>query len=62
MKVQQNSRRVNFQRGQFVGACLAGASVTKTAPLLSASRAAVSKVMTSYTNHGKMPSAQLNSG
>jgi len=35
-----------FQRGQIVGACLAGASVTKTYTTLGVSRAAVSKVMT----------------
>jgi len=33
----------DFQRGQFVGAHLAGASVTKMATLLGVSRAAVSK-------------------
>ena len=33
----------DFQRGQIVGACLAGASVTKM------HRAAVSKVMMTYT-------------
>jgi predicted transcriptional regulator len=32
---------------------LAGASVIKTATLLGVSRAAVSKVMSTYTNHGK---------
>jgi predicted transcriptional regulator len=42
-----------FQRGQIVGVRLAGASVTKTATLLSVSRAALSKVMKAYTNHGK---------
>jgi len=41
----------DFQRGQIVGACLAGASVTKTAILLGVSRAAVSKVMMTYTDH-----------
>jgi len=41
----------DFQRGQIVGACLAGASVTKMATLLGVSRAAVSKVMMTYTDH-----------
>jgi len=52
----------DFQRGQIVGAHLAGASVTKTGTLLGVSRAAVSKVMTAYTNRGKMPTAMRNSG
>ena len=51
----------DFQRGQIVGARLAGASVTKTAALLGVSRAAVSKVMMTYTNHGRT-SAKRNSG
>jgi len=52
----------NFQRGQLVGACLAGASVTKTATLLGVSRAAVSKVMMAYTNYGMTSSAKRTSG
>jgi hypothetical protein len=35
----------DFERGQIIGACLAGASVTKTATLLGLLRATVSKVM-----------------
>jgi predicted transcriptional regulator len=46
----------HFQRGQIVGAHLSGAPVTKTAILLGISRAAVSRVMTAYTIHGKMSS------
>jgi len=42
-----------IQRGQIVGLLLTGAYTTKTAILLGVSRAAVSKVMTTYTNHGK---------
>ena len=40
----------DFQRGQNVGARLAGASITKMATLLGLSRAAVSKVMATYTS------------
>ena len=40
----------DFQRGQNVGARLAGGSVTKMATLLGLSRAAVSKVMATYTH------------
>jgi transposase-like protein len=42
----------DFERGQIVGACLAGASVAKTATLLGISRATVFKVMSAYTNMG----------
>jgi predicted transcriptional regulator len=51
----------DFWRGQSVGACLAGASVTKMATLLGVSTAAVSTVMMAYTNHGKTSSAKRNS-
>jgi transposase len=52
----------DFERGQIIGARLAGASVKKTATLLHVSRATVSKVMSAYTNHGKTTSAKRNSG
>ena len=51
-----------FQRGQIVGARLAAVSVTKTGTLLGVSRAAVSKVMTTYTNRGRMSTTVRNSG
>ena len=41
---------------------LAGASVTKTATLLGVSRAAVYKLMKTYTHHGRTSSAKRNSG
>ena len=52
----------DFQIGQIVGARLAGASVTKMVTLFGVSRAAVSKVMMTYTNHGRTSSAKRNSG
>jgi len=51
----------DFQRGQIVCVRLTGASVTKTATLLGVSRAAVCKVMTKYTHHGRTSSAEGNS-
>jgi hypothetical protein len=53
MKELKNGNLINFQRGQVIGVCLAGASMTKTAALVGVSRATFSKVMLDYTNHGK---------
>jgi hypothetical protein len=52
----------HFKSGQFVGACLAGESVTKTVTLIGVLRGAVSKVMSAYTNYGKTASVKRNSG
>jgi hypothetical protein len=51
-----------FERGQIVATLFAGASVTKTATLLSLLKATVSKVMLVYTDHGKTTNAKRNSG
>jgi transposase len=51
----------NSERGQIVGARLAGASVAKIAKLLGVQRATVPEVMSAYSNHGKT-SAKRNSG
>jgi transposase len=52
----------DFERERIVRARLVGASLTKTATLLSVGRATVSKVISAYTNHGKTTSAKRNSG
>ena len=44
VKVMQNGRLSDFQRGQFVGASVVGACVTKTVTLLGVSRGAVALV------------------
>jgi len=61
-KYRKTGELLDFQRGQTVGARLAGASVTKMATLLGVCRAAVSRIMTVYTNHRKTSSAERNSG
>jgi len=50
----------DFHRGHIVGARLAAASISKLATLLGVSRAAISKVMTTHTNHGKTSSVKGN--
>jgi transposase len=52
----------NFERIQIVGVLSAGVSVAKTVTLQGVSRATVSKVMLTYTSHGKTTSAKRNSG
>jgi transposase len=52
----------DFQRGQMVGAHLAGVSITKPATLLDISRAAVSGVIMTYTTLGKTSSTKKNGG
>jgi hypothetical protein len=52
----------DFERGQIVGVCLAGASVTKTVTLLGVLRATVSEGMLAYTNHETITSTKRNSG
>jgi hypothetical protein len=47
----------DFQKGQVIGARLAGAYVTKTVTVLGVSIAAVPIVMTAYTNFRKTSSA-----
>jgi len=62
MKEMQNGTLLRFSKRTVVGAHLAAASVTKTATLLGVYRVAVSKVMATYTNHGRTSSAKSNSG
>jgi hypothetical protein len=52
----------DFEQGQIIGSCLAGASVTKTVTLLVVLRATASRVMSACMNHGKTSSAKRNSG
>jgi hypothetical protein len=53
VKEQKMGDLSNFDKGQIIGAHLAGASVIKTATLLCVLRVTVCRVMYAYTNHGK---------
>jgi hypothetical protein len=52
----------NFERGQIVGVQTARACNNKCHIITGVSRAAVSKVMSVYTNHGKTSLEKWNSG
>ena len=51
-----------FEKGQIVGARIAGASFTKTAELFGFSRATMLRTTPELKKHGKTPSNQSNSG
>ncbi|XP_036357216.1 uncharacterized protein LOC118762572 [Octopus sinensis] len=53
---------LNFQRGQIVGACIVGASITKTTEMCGVSRSTVSKVITAFEKEEKISSLKQNSG
>jgi len=61
MKVLQNGRLVRFSKRPDFCVHLVRAFAIKMATLVGISRAAVSKVMMAYTNHGETPSAKMNS-
>ncbi|GFV03027.1 transposable element Tcb1 transposase [Trichonephila clavipes] len=50
------------KRGMVIGARLAEASLSRTAKFVGVSRTTVSRVMTAYTNMGKVSSVKHNSG
>jgi hypothetical protein len=62
LKNQKIGDLSDLERGQIIGACLVGKYVTKTATLLGVLRAAASKVLSVYMNHGKTTSTKRNSG
>ena len=50
------------RRGMTIGARLAGTSVYRTAKLVDVLRITMSRIMTAYTNLGKVSSAKHNRG
>ena len=52
----------DFEKGQIVGARMAGASITKTAELLDFSRTTISRTMSEFEKHGKTSNNRSSSG
>ena len=50
-----------FEKDKIVRACMAGASVTRTAELLGFSRATISRTITEFKKQGKTSSNRSNS-
>ena len=50
------------EKGQIVGARMAGASKTKTVELLGFSRATISRTMSEFEKHGKTSNNRSSSG
>ena len=60
--IHNNYDLPDFEKGQIVDACMAGASITKTAELLGFSRATISRTMSEFEKHGKTSNNQSSSG
>ena len=58
--VLQNRRLLRFSKRTYCWCMFSWSICNKTATLLGVSRAAVSKVMTTYTNHGRTSSPKRN--
>ena len=52
----------DFEKGQIVGARMAGASITKTAELLRFSRANMSRTMSEFEKHDTTSNNRSSSG
>jgi len=62
MKVLQNGRLIRFSKKTDCLCTFSWSICDQNSHLLGVPRAAVSKVTTAYTNHGKTSSAERNSG
>jgi len=62
MEIQQNRRQVIFSKRTYCWCEFSWSICNQNGHLLDVSRAAVSKVMRAYTNHGKTSSVKRNSG
>jgi hypothetical protein len=61
-EVRQNRSQVIFSKRTYYWCEFRWSICSQNGHLLGVSRAAVSKVMTAYTNHGKTSSSKRNSG